>query len=318
MNDLSDLTAVERLGTALDPPTSAPPDELRRRLLSTVAEPRRSIVVRPRLGRRLAISGALAAVLGVTIAVPYTVGDRPPEMTPAAQVLHDAAAYAQRRPDVLPRPDQYVYINTLGQERMIGTMRPFRSESWMSVDGTRGDKINPGPGRAGTAAPSGCTPGEARKCKPRPRTVYRPDLPTDASRMRDYLYRLAPAEGPSFPLGLETQPDRQVFGFASKLMNQEYVPPAAQRAIFEVIAEMPGVRLVGDVTDEAGRAGVAVALPDGDRDSRYELIFDRATHGYLGSRVVMLKDGGGVRAGDVIHATAVLKIAIVDRIGQIP
>ncbi|MEJ3744727.1 CU044_5270 family protein [Actinomycetes bacterium KLBMP 9797] len=315
MNDLSDLTAVERLGTALDPPTSAPPDELRRRLLSTVPEPRGSIVVRPRLGRRLAISGALAAVLGVAIAVPYAVGDRSPEMTPAAQVLHDAAAHAQRRPDVTPRPDQFIYVNTIGRERMIGTMRPFGSESWMSVDGTRGGMSNPGPGRAGTTWLD-CTPGGDRKCHPM--TVYRPDLPTDAGRMLDYLYRVAPTEALTFPFGPEEQPDRQAFAVASKIMNSEYVSPAAQRAIFEAIAEIPGVRLVGDVTDDAGRAGVAVALPDDDRYSRYELIFDRGTHEYLGSRVVMLKDGTGVRAGDVIYATAILKIAIVDRLGQTP
>lgn len=312
MNDLNELAAVERLGTVLDPPTATPPDALRQRLLSTVAAPAPRNV-KLRLGRRLALGGALAAAFAAAFAVPYAIGERSPEMTPAARVLRDAAARAQRQPDVTPRPDQFIYHRTIGRERVNNVMRPFGNESWFSVDGSRGGMMSGGPGRVGGTWP-GCTPVGSQKCTSR--RLYRPDLPTDTERMLDYLYRGGPTEGRVFPL-VTDDPDELAFAFAGKLLGGEYVPPAAQRAIFEALARIPGVRVVGDVTDDAGRAGVAVALPDRD-NARFELIFDRSTHQYLGSRVVVLADMGTLRAGDLPYSVTLLKVGIVDRLGEIP
>lgn len=66
--------------------------------------------------------------------------------------------------------------------------------------------------------------------------------------------------------------------------------------------------------DEAGREGVAVALHE-VQGTRTELIFDRASHAYLGTRTVALRDGDGLTAGQVLYSGAVLTVRIADRVG---
>lgn len=312
MNDLNELAAVQRLGTVLDPPTTAPPDTLRRRVLAVSDQPR-AILVRPRFGRRLVLGGALAGVLAAALVVPYTLRERAPEMAPAGQVLHDAAAHALSRPDLKPRSDQFVYRKTKGRD-LNGKNKsvPFASEWWLSVDGSSPSTTRGEDGSSATV--QSCARRSNDKCVPV--RAYTPDLPTDAKKMLDYLYQRGLEDGWLFPIPPEG-PDLQAFALAGRLLSTQYVPPTAQRAIFEALAQIPGVRVTGDVSDDAGRTGVAVAPPD-TPSYRFELIFDHSTHEYLGNRLVILKDGNGHQAGDVPYSTAVLKIAIVDRAGQTP
>jgi hypothetical protein len=261
----------------------------------------------------LALGGALAGVLAAALVVPYTLRDRGPEMAPAGQVLHDAAAHALSRPDVKPRSDQFVYQKTKGRD-LNGDNKsvPFANEGWLSVDGSRPSTMRRADGSSATV--HSCVRRSNGKCVPV--RAYTPALPTDAEKMLDYLYQRGPEDGWLFPIPPEG-PDLQAFALAGRLLSTQYVPPTAQRAIFEALAQIPGVRIAGDVTDEAGRTGVAVAPPDSP-SYRFELIFDRGTHEYLGNRLLILKDGNGHRAGDVPYLTAVLKTAIVDRAGQTP
>ena len=53
--------------------------------------------------------------------------------------------------------------------------------------------------------------------------------------------------------------------------------PAVRAALYEVAARIPGVELIGNVTDRAGRAGVAVAMTDTKSRTRQVLILDPKT-----------------------------------------
>ena len=80
--------------------------------------------------------------------------------------------------------------------------------------------------------------------------------------------------------------------------------------VIEALAKVPGVTLVSDMADGAGRHGLAVTrpTPSSMRDPRYtgpplneSLVFDRNTYEFLGDLDL-----------------ALLRMAIVDRIGQVP
>jgi hypothetical protein len=52
--------------------------------------------------------------------------------------------------------------------------------------------------------------------------------------------------------------DSELFVIVGDLLRESPAPPVLRKALWEVAARVPGVRLVGEVTDGAGRAGVAV------------------------------------------------------------
>ena len=49
------------------------------------------------------------------------------------------------------------------------------------------------------------------------------------------------------------------------------------RAVLRVLADLPGFRWRGQVTDRAGRAGMAVTVDDREHDAQSLLIFDPGT-----------------------------------------
>jgi hypothetical protein len=75
-------------------------------------------------------------------------------------------------------------------------------------------------------------------------------LPTDADaleeRLRDGIHGAGPDD------------DSELFVIVGDLLRESPAPPAVRKALWEVAAGIPGIELVGAVTDHAGRAGVAV------------------------------------------------------------
>lgn len=87
------------------------------------------------------------------------------------------------------------------------------------------------------------------------------------------------------------------------------LPPQLRAAMFQALARIPGVHLIPQVTDYAGRPGAAVAMTaDGQRN---ELIFSPDTYQYLGSETVVTQSAPGLPAGTVVQAIALLKTAVV-------
>ncbi|MEU2575463.1 hypothetical protein ACIP3B_21780 [Streptomyces anulatus] len=93
---------------------------------------------------------------------------------------------------------------------------------------------------------------------------------------------------------------------------------AGARRLYRAAARIPGVVLVDDSVDAAGRHGVAIARTDETDGARTEWICDRGTYTYLGERTVQTRDAEGIEAGAVWGRTAVTDRAVVDAVKQRP
>ncbi|MEV3921250.1 hypothetical protein [Actinomadura coerulea] len=90
-------------------------------------------------------------------------------------------------------------------------------------------------------------------------------------------------------------------------------PPVVRAAIFRAIAGISGVRLRDDGVDAAGRHWVAVTRTR--EGLREELVFDHATHRYLGTRAVIAGKGHPFGPpGTTTGSSALLTSRIVDRV----
>lgn len=244
--------------------------------------------------RRLLVSGLAAGGLAAAITLVVSLGGLEPvgvapAKASAAAVLEDAAAAQRALPSTPPRPDQFIYTKTQNGDGSVG-------EAWLSADGTR-DGLVVGGGRRDVIP--GCRDGQAQvykggepmpgvlePCTPLP--AYRTDLPTDKAGMREYL-----DQNP-------TRAGKEIY----HLVEGTYVPPAAMAAIFEVMADFPGLTVTENAKDGAGRPGIGVSwdTPSADGHSTNTVVFDKETHAFLGL--------------STYHA--VVEQAIVDEAGQLP
>ena len=137
--------------------------------------------------------------------------------------------------------------------------------------------------------------------------ALRTDLPTGTDAMVRYLYRNSHGQNP---------PDQQAFITAGDLVREAYLPPAALAALWSATARIPGVATAHDEVDAAGRHGVAVVREF--NGLRQELILDPVTYAFLGEREVVTRDQDGLIRGQILGSSASMRIAIVDRPGQLP
>ena len=118
------------------------------------------------------------------------------------------------------------------------------------------------------------------------------DMPRDPKPLSAYLMRIAwiqrtkiSGEGPCAAdlrdCGASTRSNiRAMFGSdLVTLLRYPYSPPALRRALFAVMAGVPGARLLGAVRDPAGRRAVAIEVPAKMNDGDGIIAFDpgRAT-----------------------------------------
>jgi hypothetical protein len=321
---MDEMTMVKDLGEALAPAPRSP-DALRQRVLDATAAPGRPAPMRTRLrGRRLLLPAmATAAAVIVLVAIGVIVGRGGPvepvdPNADTAGLLRAAAQTALNSPTLTPRPNQFVYVESVDSSvvteytegwqgkvreklRLTGSHQEARDrQAWWSVDGTRDGLVRLRP--RGSAGNWEDLPLQA----PQP-AAYVNDLPTDTAGMRDYLYRNSHGAN---------APDQQAFITVGDLIQEAYLPPQALAAMFRAAAQIPGVRVVPRVTDAAGRPGIAVAREDSGL--RQELIFDPKTYRYLGERSIVVGHFEGQPKGTVMYHSAVLSVAIVDQIGQHP
>ena len=276
---MDEMALLKEMGD--DTPLSSTTDltPARNRLMTTIAADEPRVVRRPR--RRLVVSaaatvGLAAAITGVVaLGGLETVGVAPQEAS-AAEILHQAADAVRTLPDTPPRPDQFIYTKTeYSQADAAISLR----ETWLSADGTHDSLISQG---GGTTPIPGCRNGQAavvkgdepipgvfEPCTPNP--AYRTDLPTDVAGMREYL-----GQDPDGAPG-QQQNVAKLIHFA---VAESYVPPASLAALFEAIADFPGLTVEENVQDGAGRTGIGVSWTrDGETTT---LVFDRTTHAFLG------------------------------------
>ncbi|WP_030756302.1 CU044_5270 family protein [Streptomyces sp. NRRL F-5135] len=233
------------------------------------------------------------------------------------------AAAEGGHPDV--KPGQYIYIasktadtyvKTVDDKSTLVSEKPYLRQTWMSADGTEGWLIDPtserpdgeplsGPDEQGNALEPGIN---------HPTYDFLAGLTTDPDELLKLIYNETKGQGNS--------PDQQAFSTIGDLLGESYPPAELYAALFKAAAKIPGVIMVDDAVDAAGRHGVAVARVDSAGGSREEWIFDKKTHAFLGERVVQVKgasgDDGLIKPGTVTFVSAIVTRAIVDDMKQPP
>ena len=115
-----------------------------------------------------------------------------------------------------------------------------------------------------------------------PATFGVDSLPTDVDVLRELLRKKAEQDG----YGL-WRTEARMFMHIRDLLRDPLTPPEARAALFEVAATLPGIELIGEATDQAGRTGFAIALTD-LWVMREIVIFDPATSALLEERTERL------------------------------
>ena len=281
---------------------------------------------RPRR-RRLALAAAAAAV-ALAAAALVGLGTRGDSTASAATVaLRKAAAVARAQPPLhRPGPGEYLYVKSV--DAYLGTavysgnvsfsaLTPHVREVWL---GPAGGRVRVRTGRAEFVSERdrqtwielgrpnlGDRGGDDMRVPP-----ARPlDLPADPDALWDRLERDAQHGGSSVP--------DQMFTLVGDSLRETSATPAQRAALYEVAARIPGVELLGRVTDRSGRPGVAVARVDEANRIRYTLIFDPKTSALLGEEQAVV-DGNalGYPAGTVIGYATYVRSGIVDSLGRRP
>ncbi|MFD0516378.1 CU044_5270 family protein [Streptomyces aureus] len=219
----------------------------------------------------------------------------------------------RRRPPVhlrqeqgrLHPPDQAAHHRRRGQARRrppargVAGRRP--SKNGLIHEG--GQNITIHNGGAGVV-----NPGEASQ-PPRPGTVPQiASLSTNPDALLKQIYSATRGQAPG--------KDAAAFNWVGETVSESIVPGDVASAIWRAAAKIPGVVLVKDSVDAAGRHGEAIAhVSNGERT---EYIFDRNTHLFLGERSYLVKNTTEGKAGMLTGTSAVLSRAVVNKIGDLP
>ncbi|MFE3830372.1 CU044_5270 family protein [Streptomyces sp. NPDC059092] len=274
--------------------------------------PARASVRKKRL-RPALVAAAVAAAAAVTfVFLPPSGGgaNAQPPAKEAVALLENIALAAER--EKVPgdiRDDQFVYVEsrvgyTAHGEGRTAKLDPLhKREVWLSVDGLHTGLVREGNGRGENALPPSLP-------LPESSANYRnlQTLPTDPDEMLKWLHRVSE--------GGESE-DQNTFVKVGDLSFEVLMPSAQSAALYRAAAKIPGVVVIPDAVDAAGRHGVAVARVN--NGERQELIFDKETKQFLGERSIAVEDlPDGQKKGELTGSSAIIERAVVDKPGQRP
>lgn len=265
-----------------------------------------------------AVAAAVVGVLaigGVTGGGTVNTGPDKVSDDAAGQLLERFALVAEQQPAGTVRDDQYAYVKSLvsfagiseeDPKHVTVTLDdPYERQIWLSVNGAKAGRL--------TAAdrpklPSVLDPNPKPSLNT-PTYRYLESLPTDPDALLALLY--------AGKDDVKNSREQKAFDTIGDLLTESIAPPKLTAALYRAAAKIPGVVVVKDATDAAGRHGVAVARLDEATGARQEWIFNKATSTYLGLREVQVNASpDGIAAGTLLGETAVLKRAIVDSTTQ--
>lgn len=180
------------------------------------------------------------------------------------------------------QPGQYVYTKSIHAQ---GDAGPTTREDWIGTDGSgrilegSDDEIfGPAPSppdpesTAPVIAPSGI--GGLVFVDPA-------DFPTGTDALRELIENREFEGGPPG--------DAETYTLLVDLLRQTQTSPHLRAATYRVIATVPGLEYVGEITDGTGRPGISVGLTS--FGNRAEIIIDPDTGGLLGERDVQVDPG---------------------------
>lgn len=304
--------------------------ELRRQQLHALIASERQPpgkAVSARLPRRwpFAIAAAAAVAIAVTALLPAGSGGPSPA---AAAVLRQAARAAARQPAIdPPSPGQFVYTESknlfvdtaVTHGQTINYYEHVTREAWIGPDGS-------GRIREVDGAPSFVTNTDRDAWLAAGKPDLTGDRNSDQSFQSGGLSYVDLSNVPSDPAQLkqliesraiEGGPpgDAETFTIIGDLLRETYAPPAVRSALYTIASQLSGVELVGQVHDQLGRSGVAVAYTS--HGIRHELIFDPQTSALLAERQQVVagdpsETASRVPVGTVLESTAYVSSGIVD------
>jgi hypothetical protein len=293
--------------------------EMFERIVSDEIPRRRHAPSRPRW-TRMRVAALVAGGLAIAIVVPTLWTDGPTGASAAAaEVLHAAARVAEKQPPAPVPTDGYRYTKSKDAYRghydacsmtppiqmtcpapppddwEFSVLVPHTREIWIAPDGS--GRLRVQSGQPKFFGPEDEVEWEAAGRPSFDGTGISDDsfgpgglsftdfseYSTDPDELYDQIRSRAEGHGPST--------DAEMFVLVGDLLRETVAPPDLRAALFRVAAKIPGVELVGNVTDPAGRNGVAVARTSDDAGflERNELVFDPDTSELLAERQALLE-----------------------------
>lgn len=264
-------------------------------------------------------TGASHGTAGYTAIAPV-VKVQPASAHGATELMQQVATATADSQSVKVRSDQYIYVKSeIGfsrqtkQRTMDGPVAldaVHERQVWLPQDPTREGLIREG-GKdmtlgGGMVSVDGDTPVAAGGANATYAQVAA--LPTDPDVLLKGIYAATKGAAPSR--------DGAAFNWIGDTVGEAIVPPKVEAAIWLTAAKIPGVEVVDDAVDAAGRHGVAIAYES--LGERTEYIFDKSTHTYLGERSYLVKDTSAGKAGQLTGISAVFDRGVVDKTGQVP
>jgi len=332
---------IKELATVDDAELTGSADSPHARSLfaSIVAQPER--VAR----RRWYVAAAAATAMGAAAVGLVVGGSHGTATASAATALKKASSTAGKQAPLVAQPGQFVYTKTQytslstmqarltarvqRAERALlrgkqsaaltyGALIPWSRESWIGPTGGRMRQVPGRPtfvtdrdrelwiadGRPSFTGPTAADWTPLPAAKPL-------DLPTDP----DALYRQLRRETTSYG----DRQDAEMFVLVGDALRETNASPAQRAALYAVAARIPGVQLLGRVTDAAGRPGIAVAKDDDVNHIRSTLVFDPQTSVLLAEEESTLAGNSfGYAAGTPVDAATYLVTAIVGSLDARP
>jgi hypothetical protein len=244
----------------------------------------------------------------------------PPAATPpypkpvkAAELLENVAWAAARRPWVEPRPDQFMYIETIFMQNRKGVQddqsngalvpgqtQQTRRETWWRLD-FKASGIRENGGRL--------------------------DAYTDDHRTQSATLPYSDVAGLDTPEKFEAwhAADKSVSLDTDALLATYVLPPAVEAAIFRWLARQPGVQVDLNSVNLDGRPAIALTFRL-EGYLKHDMLFDPQTYALIGRRLVAYADHTDmpldgprhIKAGDVFALDIYGKRGIVDKVGGTP
>jgi hypothetical protein len=228
---------------------------------------------------------------------------------PALEQLLGRVSLAADSTAIVPRDNQFIYTrwrSTLQPIGRSGRPNDITGEYWDSVDGSRPnwnvsvDRLGHMEGAQALADPH---PGLDA-----PTYKFLTTLPTDPDRLLALIRQSRTAQGKVVDL------DQSVFETIGTLIHRALLPPGLAAALYRAAAKIPGVRIVRDTVDAAGRHGIGVfrssaLIATPGKAYAMTWIFDPRTYEFRGERLDV---------GTTSNSIALLQVAVVNQAARRP
>jgi hypothetical protein len=311
---VAELDLLRSLPTGLTEPSEEARARARGRLLRHLRDSRRT-------NRRRILVPALALVALGGVAVLFGIGRHGEDVASAAPFLQKVANTARKQPATAPlTKGEFQYTKSVVAYLSGGNgwqaLSPGVREIWLGPTGghlhetwdrpiflTAADRQ----GWIAAGRPQVNPPEDSGDLPP-----ARPlNLPTDPDELYNVLHDKA--------VGNSNGTESEMLTEIGDALRETDASPALRAALYEVAARIPGIELIGPVTDRIGRHGIAVAYSSHPNDEQHELIFDPKTSALLGEEYRELAGNDyGYPPGTVTGYATYVTTGVVDQIGARP